>query len=151
MSTLISYFRCFLFVSVLGRFSSSHSLSCIWSDSRRLDLLVMSLPCVLGRSSACEIRCCEITPFLSLSRMSDNCELPDPWEGGCGTEGAYSPASKVCSRLIFLRLETLLGSLSSFKEVPFSLSLSSTLFDKVSLSSRFLSRISSSLLCFPSS
>ena len=29
MPALISYFRCFLFVSVLGRFSSSHSLSCI--------------------------------------------------------------------------------------------------------------------------
>jgi hypothetical protein len=98
-----------------------------WSDSRRLDLLAVSLPCVLGRSSACEVRCCEINPFLSLSRTSDNCELPDPWEGGCGAEGAYSPASKeVWSRLIFLRLEALLGSLSSFKEVPFSLSLSST-------------------------
>jgi len=75
----------------------------------------------------CEVRCCEITPFLSLSRMSDNCKLPDPWEGGCGAEGAYSPASKeVWSRLIFLRLEALVGSLSSFKEAPFSLSLSST-------------------------
>jgi hypothetical protein len=98
-----------------------------WSASRRLCLLDVSLPCILGRSSAWDVRCCEIEAFLSRSLISNDCELPVPWMTACGTEGVYSPASREdWSRLTFLRLEVLLGSVSSLIVTPFSLSLSST-------------------------